>query len=256
MNYLPSPAIRRTFGRRTAVEPPPAGAGGSPQHRDLPELFTRGPSFFTVARKRFPPPAGAGGCQGAGWLKREGIAFAAFCAVLLVSLAPAVLGRYAQAAPEIFNEYSVKAAFLYNFAKFIEWPGGSFEDARSPLSICIIGQDPFKENLDFLRNNTVKGRRLLVKRLSADEDLKQCKIVFIGKSEQERVPLLLSSVKNANALTIGEVGNFCKSGGVINLFTEKNLVRFEINVDAAERAGLVISSDLLKLARIVREDGP
>jgi hypothetical protein len=151
------------------------------------------------------------------------------------------------------DEYAVKAAFLYNFAKFIEWPAGSFSSEQSPLVICIAGQDPFNSRLDAFSSKTVSGRKITVRRLSQMEDHDACHILFISRSEKGQIQTIINSIKNRNILTVSDMTSFSRAGGIISLYMEEDRMRFEINLSAAERTGLRISSNLLALARIFRE---
>ena len=149
-------------------------------------------------------------------------------------------------------EYDVKAAFLFNFAKFVEWPEDRPEGDRSALVIGVLGVDPFGGALDAaVRDKTVNGRALSVKRFREVKDLAPCQILFISASETRRLPEILSRLGGTPILTVGEPEAFTREGGIIRFVTEDNKVRFEINVEAAERANLRISSKLLALARIV-----
>lgn len=146
------------------------------------------------------------------------------------------------------SEYEVKAAFLFNFAKFVEWP----DPASGPIRLCIVGDDPFGNNLEeTVRGKTINGRPIAIRRIKAGENPQGCQIAFISASE--RPPRsLLDLLQGASTLTVGEAPNFAKQGGIINFVLEDNKVHFEINVDAAEQARLRISSKLLSLAKIVR----
>lgn len=164
---------------------------------------------------------------------------------LLANLAyqPAV---YAQA-----GEYPVKAAFLYHFAKFVDWPGNSFQEPNSRLVVGIVGDDPFGGVIDqALAGKNVEGHLMVVRRFRFGEDLKACHIIFVSSSERNRVKLILGSLAGSSILTIGETDDFIEQGGVIRLAIEANKVRFEINPDAADRMRLKISSKLLSLARV------
>lgn len=154
------------------------------------------------------------------------------------------------------SEHLIKAAFLYNFAKFVEWPAKAFPSAKTPLTICILGEDPFGSDLDeTIDGETVNERKLVAKRVKRVQDGEPCHVLFISSSEKERLPEVLGAVKRSSMLTVGETERFAKLGGIINFTLEENKVRFEINVDAADRAGLKISSKLLKLARVIRDEG-
>ncbi|MBI5099240.1 MAG: YfiR family protein [Nitrospirae bacterium] len=152
-----------------------------------------------------------------------------------------------------YEGYKVKAAFLYNFTKFVEWPADAFRDVGDPVTLCILGSDPFGDALDSIKDKTVGGRKFAVRKSLNPESLKGCHIIFVSESEREKLPAILNAVKNKHALTVGDMPGFAESGGIINLFMFENKVRFEINVDAAQHEGLAISSQLLKLARIVKE---
>jgi len=153
------------------------------------------------------------------------------------------------------SEYQVKAAFLYNFAKFVEWPPDLFNDPRRPLVLCVAGEDPFGDFLDgIVQGKTANGHPLAIRRLQREGEARSCHILFISSSERNRVRPVLKSLNGASVLTVGETDGFAQQGGMINLTLEDNRVHFEINVDAAEHAGLKISSKLLSLAKIIREE--
>ena len=151
------------------------------------------------------------------------------------------------------QEYRLKAAFLYNFAKFIDWPSDSFPDSASPIMLCVLGSDPFGSALaETLEGKTVRARPLVIRRFQQVEDVQTCHILFVGRSEEKRLAQTLERLQGSAVVTVGEMEGFARVGGIINFFTEHDKIRFEINVGAAERAGLSISSKLLNLARIVR----
>jgi YfiR/HmsC-like len=154
-------------------------------------------------------------------------------------------------------EYQIKAAFLYNFAKFVEWPPAVSPGANDPMEICVIGEDPFGNTLNqSIEGKTVSGHKLMIRRLKPAQDMKGCQVAFISSSEKNHLPSLLESLNGGGVLTVGETEGFAALGGVINFTMENDKVHFEINLDAAGRAGLKISSKLLLLARIVKEQGP
>lgn len=153
-------------------------------------------------------------------------------------------GGHAQGA----SEYELKAAFLFNFAKFVEWP----DPASGPLRVCIVGDDPFGNKLeDTVRGKEISGQPIEIRRLNREDNPRGCQIAFIGASGRD-ARSVLDTLGGASTLTVGESPNFAKQGGIINFVLEDNKVHFEINVDAAERARLRISSKLLSLAKIVR----
>lgn len=159
------------------------------------------------------------------------------------------------AKPPPSREYLIKAAFLYKFAKFVDWPAKAFRNDRAPLTICILGKEPFGAALENIKDKKVKGRKLVIQRLARLEDLKQCHVLFISESEEKRLPKILRAIKGKAILTVSDMKEFARRGGIIDLVTVKKKIRFEINVDAAHTARLKISSKLLKLAKIVKEKG-
>ncbi|HWR89288.1 MAG TPA: YfiR family protein [Dissulfurispiraceae bacterium] len=174
----------------------------------------------------------------------------ALCGVLLVMLRSAP----AQGGETITDEYRIKAAFLYNFAKFVEWPAGAFKDSRSPLVICILGRDPFGAALDEIRDKTVGGRAIVLKHIKDAGEAENCHILFISESERESVAQHVArGVRNRAILSVGDTRGYAQKGVVINMIIVNSKVGFEINIDAAQRAGLMIHSQLLKLAKIIKE---
>jgi len=159
-----------------------------------------------------------------------------------LSLAP---GVRAQSASQ--REYEIKAAYLYNFIKYVDWP--SYGET---ISIGVLGNDPFGTALAPLNGKIVKGRRLVTKHLDSVRDAQQCQIIFVSSSEKQRLQEIFESLRSARVLTVGETQGFTDGGGIINFIEENNKVRFEINAEAARRTGLNISSELLKLARLVK----
>jgi hypothetical protein len=149
------------------------------------------------------------------------------------------------------SEYQVKAAFIYNFAKFIDWPGTT---PQGDFVIGILGDDPFRGALQAtVKDRSIDGRPVVVRQVSSAEAARNFQILFVSPSERERLPGILDSLKGSAVLTVGETEGFASSGVVINFIVEDSRVRFEVNVDAAERANLRISSKLLSLARIVKD---
>ncbi len=169
----------------------------------------------------------------------------------LILLLGTALQLYAQAPS--FDEYQVKAAFLYNFAKFVEWPPGTFANPTDPIGICIVGQNPFGSTLE----NMVKGKKIgdrafAVRRLTDTQQVKGCQILFIGAGEWKRARALLDALKGASVLTVGETDDFTSLGGVVAFQLEGPRVRIQIALESAERARLRISSKLLSLAEIAK----
>ena len=152
------------------------------------------------------------------------------------------------------NQYQVKAAFLYNFAKFVEWPPQSFNRPDDPISICIVGQNPFGRMLeDTVNGKTLEGRGFTIRDISDLPQAGSCQILFVSSSERKHVQAILDSIKTPGVLTVGEMEDFAVNGGVINFKLEGGKVRFEVNLAAAAKEGLQIRSNLLSLAEIVKK---
>jgi hypothetical protein len=152
-------------------------------------------------------------------------------------------------------EYDVKAAFLYNFAKFVDWPPAAFPDPNS-LRICVLGEDPFGKSLQAVTDEQVGGHKLIVTRTESLAKPTGCQILFISRSERERLAQILAAVKGSPVLTVGDTDGFANRGVMINFVLEGSKVRFEINTESADRAGIKISSKLLQLAKkIVANSG-
>ena len=159
-------------------------------------------------------------------------------------------GGQAEIAPAAPTEYEVKAAFLYNFARFVEWPA---EGARAePFVIAVLGRDPFGAVLDeTVSGKTVAGRPIQVKRASRVDEVRDAQIVFVSASENKDLPTILKALDRPGVLTVGDVDGFAQQGGAINFTMHSRRVRFEINPASAEQAHLKMSSQLLKLATLV-----
>lgn len=170
---------------------------------------------------------------------RKKLFMAAHCAALLCT--------EAQAAPP--GEYEVKAAFIHNIAKFVEWPAAA--PSSGSATLCLLGEDPFKGALDALRGKQIGRMRWEIVPVTSKSPLTACRVLFIAASERGDLNRILANIGNSPVLTVGDSDSYARHGVVVNFYLEENRVRFEINREAAARAGLVISSQLLKLARIV-----
>jgi hypothetical protein len=150
------------------------------------------------------------------------------------------------------REYQIKAVFLFNFAQFVDWPSAAFPEARTPLVIGVLGEDPFKSYLDeTVRGETVNNRPIIVQRYRRVEEIGICHVLFISRSENDRLEQILAGLKGRNILTVGDGEDFARDGGMIRFITDNNKVRLRINVEAAKAASLTISSKLLRPAEIV-----
>ena len=152
------------------------------------------------------------------------------------------------------DEYQVKAAFLFNFAKFVDWPRGTYASPRAPFAICILGKDPFGGALDeVLAGKAMQNHPVSVLRLKDRWEGRRCQIIFVSSSETRNYPEIIEALRGSSVLTVGETGGFAALGGTIEFTIENDRVRFAINPEAARRAGLKCSSRLLALARIVHD---
>jgi hypothetical protein len=156
-------------------------------------------------------------------------------------------------AQAVAPEYDVKGAFLFNFTKFVEWPMAAFADEHSPLKLCVLGENPFgKALLKGLTESEVGGRKLIFTHLESANNLEACHVLFVSRSERDRLPQILAGLHNAPVLTVGDMPAFLEQGGMVNFILEGSKVRFDVNLEAAEPAGLKISSRLLALAKHVK----
>jgi hypothetical protein len=169
---------------------------------------------------------------------------ARFITGLLLALVPA----RAQGAPEA----ALKAAFVYNFAKFTDWPHET--GAAGPLKLCVLGDPAVADALDAtVKGHPIGGRDVAVSRASPDQ-LRGCHMLYLAALDNKRLSQVLDDVKGAAVLTVSDLDRFAQNGGIAGLFVEAGKMRFAINVEAAQRAGLRISSRLLGLATIVKDE--
>jgi hypothetical protein len=181
--------------------------------------------------------------------RRKNSSLRRWCALLAV-----LIGAFPKPAPsadEDSLEYQVKAAFLLNFTKFIEWPVDAFANERSPIAVCILGDDPFGSSLDqIVEGESVNGHKLVVVRLQQAPAPKACQVLFIGRSEKD---IKILTGLGTGVLTVGEGVSFLRGGGMIAFFVENRRVRFDIHQTAVEAGRLKISSKLLTVARSVKK---
>jgi len=176
------------------------------------------------------------------------------CAALM--LCSALLGASLPLQAQISRteEYRLKLAFLYSFAKFVEWPADAFSSPRAPLTICIVGRDPFDSDLEQqVAERSVNGRPYMTRTLRANDDVSGCHIIFLPAGSDSSLPAILKRVGGSSAIIVGESAGFAHRGGTVNFVVEDSRLRFEVNLEASLRARSRISSRLLALARIVRE---
>ena len=154
------------------------------------------------------------------------------------------------------SDYQVKAAYLYYFTTFVDWPPEAFERPDSELVIGVLGEDPFGKILDdTVRGKSVNHRPLVVRRFASIKEARDSHILFISASERDRIPSILKALDGAAVLTVGDLDSFAARGGQIAFHTIDRKVRFDINVAAVERSRVKISAQLMKLGRVVREAG-
>jgi hypothetical protein len=154
------------------------------------------------------------------------------------------------------SEYELKAAFIFNFSQFVEWPTNAFNSENDPVIIGVVGSDPFGPILDrIVQDEKVRGRSLVVERYARPNEIKRCHILFVSKSLAAQWPEILRAVSDQPILTVSDMDRFSNRGGMIHLVTERNLVRMRVNPEIARRAGLTISSKLLRLADNATRDG-
>jgi hypothetical protein len=174
---------------------------------------------------------------------------------VVLAVAGDLLAAHAAAPPP--TEHEVKAVYLYNLARFIEWPVDASAALGDHLVIGVIGDDPFGPLLDdTVRDKAVpEDQRLVVRRFTNLEEVVEADILFISSSEAERLPQILKILEGSSILTVGEMDRFAERGGMVALRLEDKKVRFDINLDAVRKAKLKLSSHLLKLARIFGTGG-
>ncbi len=146
------------------------------------------------------------------------------------------------------TESQVKAAYLYNFGKFVTWPGATAGSGVS-FDICVLGKDPFGAILDStVAGGNIGEKHVTAKKISSLQESEHCRIVFVSSSEQARLKAILAAAKAGGTLTVSDIPHFADKGGMIEFVPQENRIRFEVNLPATEEAGLTLSSELLKVA--------
>jgi hypothetical protein len=170
---------------------------------------------------------------------------------LILLLQPGIALLEAQLAKP--SEYQVKAAYLSNFGKFVDWPARPQSGRDEPFNICVFGEDPFGRALDAaVEGETIDRAPMVARRIQKPEDATSCRILFIGSTEGSQLQAALAAVGGSNVLTVGESPDFARRGGIVQFVLQGSKVRFEINLAAAQQMGLKLSSELLKLAVAIR----
>jgi len=154
------------------------------------------------------------------------------------------------------TQYQVEATYLYNFSQFVAWPP-SPATATSSFNICVLGQDPFGSTLaNILADETVAGKTVAARRIPTPQEAMTCRVLFISSSESGRLKEILTILRGASVLTVSDLPEFTRHGGMVQFLLADDRVRFEVNLAAAERARLTLSSELLKVATSVRTTIP
>jgi hypothetical protein len=153
-------------------------------------------------------------------------------------------------------EMRLEAAFLYSFARFVEWPDDSSAPASTPVTFCVLGLAPLHDALEqSLTGKTINGHPVLARLIDRPEDVLHCQVAFIGWDERKRLPTVLEALNSAPVLTVADFEQFASHGGMIQLIKEGDKFRLAVNVDAVTRHGLRVSSRLLQLAEVVHDSG-
>jgi hypothetical protein len=149
------------------------------------------------------------------------------------------------------KERLLKAVFIYNFAKFTRWPESVWGGEPGALTLCTAGKDQLAAEVERLSGRVIKGHPLSVQSWQGVEQAEDCQVLYIARSEQPHYRTLIDAVQGKPILTVSEIEGFARSGGAIELYHEKDKIRFLINIAVAREAGLVISSRLLSLAEVI-----
>lgn len=174
-------------------------------------------------------------------------------ALALLAFGPLLLGSLASPARaiEAVEEYSLKAVFLLNFTKFVEWPAEAFADPADPLRVCILGHDPFGETADVVfAGEAAGGRRLELRRVATPLDAAACQVVFLSAAEEAETLARLPDAKRPYQLTVGETDEFLERGGLLRFRLQEDRLRLVVNGAALDRSRLRVSSKLLRLAEV------
>jgi hypothetical protein len=155
----------------------------------------------------------------------------------------------------VTREYQVKAAFLFNFTQFVEWPAQSFTAPQTPAVIGILGKDPFGNYLEeTIVGESINKHPLIIRHFNNVDEITNCQILFIDISDKNQLHLIIEKLKGKNILTVSDANEFAKLGGMVRFYIKDDKINIQINYDAAKKENLVISSKLLKLVEIVKTD--
>ena len=181
--------------------------------------------------------------------KSFGLCALTLCLSSLMSASLPLLAVEKDTSSPEYMSYKVKSAYLYNFMRLVDWPADSFNKPDSPITTCILGDDPFGSTLDGIKKKTSQGRLLSIVNLSEiNEVTDNCQLLFISSSEEPRFETIFSQTGTSPILTVGELDGFIQQGGIIEFVMEADKVRFKINLKRANQAGMKINDRLLKIA--------
>ena len=190
---------------------------------------------------------------------RDGPRAWALAGLFVLAWLPLAPGAHADTGGKLTQEYDLKAAFLFNFAQFVDWPADAFPSPSTPITIGILGEDPFGRSIDeVVAQETAHGRALVVRRYPAADRIDACHILFIAASEAGRMESVLALLARRSILTVGETKEFTEHSGIITFGVKQHRLRLRINMAAARAARLTISSKLLRQSEIVgdKDDRP
>jgi hypothetical protein len=191
--------------------------------------------------------------RGAHWIARQIRPW--FMAMAIAGMLGAVPHLHAQSSKP--TDYDVKAAYLFNFGRFVEWPTNAAAAKNDAFMVCVLGQDPFGAALDAtLAGESIAGRKVAAKRISTPEESADCQILFLSSAEDTQLRKIVEVLNKQPVLTVSDMPQFSQRGGMIQFVLEGKKVRFEVNLTAAQHAGLTLSSELLKVATTVRRNSP
>jgi hypothetical protein len=178
-----------------------------------------------------------------------------FSGLILLAVSTLISGEPLLAQSHGLTEYEIKAGFLFNFTKFVEWPEGAFVDSGAPIILGILGENPFGELLTTaVAGKAVNGRAVLVKQFKEGQDLRGCQVLFVAAADKKHMAQTLGKLKGSKVLTVGEGTGFTQSGGMIAFLVEGNKVRLEIDLEAASEAHLKISAKVIAVAHLVARE--
>jgi len=187
------------------------------------------------------------GCFEPGWLLRAASLVVAL--VLLMGmglcLSPCMAAQNASA-----GEYQVKAAFVFNFLRYVKWPPKAPDGAGKTLAVCIYGENVFDAALDKYRGEVVEGRKVVIAYPKTVAEAEKCQVLIVSPSESRRTYQLMKALEGRNILTVSDIANFTELGGIIGFYLDQGYIRFDINLANAHKAELAISSQLLRHARV------